>query len=98
MYATIRRYAGNAKLADVLNEHSGEVRELIGGIPGIAGYYLIRAGADTISITVAEDEAGAARSNEIAKSWLAENIPDAAPSAPEISAGEVLVSLEPIRR
>jgi hypothetical protein len=42
MYAVIRAYAGNAKLADKLVEHEGDVRQVIGGIEGFKAYYLLK--------------------------------------------------------
>jgi hypothetical protein len=66
----------------------------IRGVPGLHAYYLFRAGNDTVSVTIADDEAGARRSNEVAAAWIRENMPEAAPSSPEISAGEVVITTE----
>jgi hypothetical protein len=75
-----------------LPPHEDEVKALIGGVPGLVAYYPIQSGGDTVSVTVCEDEAGAQRSNEVAAEWLRENMPDVAPSAPEIWAGEVRIT------
>ena len=93
MHATIRRYAGNAQLADQLAERADDIKNVIMSIPGVVGYYLVRAGGDTISITVSENEEGGRRSNEEAANWLRANMPDALPSPPEVYAGDVLLSL-----
>jgi hypothetical protein len=92
MHANIRRYVGNARLADELVARQDEVKSLISGVPGFRAYYLIRAGNDTVSVTVCDDEAGTQRSNGVAASWLRENMPEIAPSPPEISAGEVVIT------
>jgi hypothetical protein len=94
MYATVRRYVGNAEFADELSAREDEVVDLIRGVSGLRGYYLFRAGNDTISITITDDEAGAEQSSELAAGWIRENLPDAAAASPEISAGEVLVTTE----
>jgi hypothetical protein len=91
VYATVRRYPGS-DLARRLAERSDEIVRIISETPGFRAYYLLEAGDETVSVTVADDEAGADRSNEIAAGWLRENMPDAAPGAPEISAGEVLIT------
>jgi hypothetical protein len=92
MYATVRRYAGNAELADKLVARKNEVIELMRSVDGQHAYYLLRAGEDTISVTLTADEAGARQSSELAAGWLRENMPDATSSEPEISAGELLIS------
>jgi hypothetical protein len=92
MYASVRRYAGNADLADKLAARKDEVVPLISAVAGLRGYYLIRAGDDTVSVTVCDDEAGAQESNAVAAGWLRENMPEVASSPPEISAGEVVIT------
>ena len=90
MYATVRRYVGEAAFADKLAARKDDVLSLITGTPGFRDYYLIRAGDDTISVTVCDDEAGANRTNEAAAKWVGENMPGV--SKPAISAGDVVVS------
>ena len=92
MYATVRRYEGNAELADELKAREGEVKDIVSNIPGFVAYYLIRSGNDTVSVSVYQDESGAQQSNDAARNWLGENLPDVAPSPPQISAGDVIVS------
>jgi hypothetical protein len=92
MHATIRRYAGNAGLADQLAARKDEIVSVIGDVPGLRAYYLVKAGNDTISVTVCDDEAGTSRSSEVAAGWLRENMPDAASSSPEVMSGEVVTS------
>jgi hypothetical protein len=92
MYATVRRYSGS-DLATTLGDRASEVEELIGGVTGVRAYYLIQAGGDTISVTISDDAAGGQASSEVAARWLSENLGDVGVPAPEISAGEVVVSL-----
>jgi hypothetical protein len=91
MYATVRRYVGNEDLADQLKGRRDEVKALIEDVPGFVAYYLIKADDGAVSITVCQDRSGAEESNSVAASWLRENMPEVAPSPPEVSAGEVVI-------
>jgi hypothetical protein len=93
MYATLRWYQGNAALADRLAARGDEIRAVIGSVQGLRGYYLVRTDGGTVSITVADDQAGVEESNEIAAGWIRENMPEVAASPPAVSMGEVVLSL-----
>jgi len=92
MWASVRRYEGNPELADRLASRSDEVKALMSEVPGIVSYYLIHDGSDTVSVTVAQDQAGVDRSNEVAAQWLREHAADVPSSSPHITEGEVLVT------
>lgn len=93
MYATVRRYASDAGLADAVAANEGAVRDLLAGIDGFRAYYMVRTSdGGAVSISVYDDAAGAEASNAAAAGWVRENLPDYAGSAPETSAGEVAVS------
>ena len=91
MYASVRTYAGNSALADVLAEHEDEIRKVIGGINGFKAYYLVKGDDATASVSVFADKAGADESNRAAAAWLAENLPDLGVAPPQVTAGEVLI-------
>ena len=92
MWATVRRYAGNPELAERLASRSDEIKSLISEVPGLVSYYVIHDGSDTVTITVARDQAGVDRSNEIAAGWLREHAADVPSTPPEITEGEVLIT------
>jgi hypothetical protein len=92
MWASVRRYEGNPELAERLAARSDEIKAIISEAPGFVSYYLIHDGNDTVSVTVAQDQAGVDRSNEIAANWLAEHASDIPSSTPQITEGEVLVT------
>jgi hypothetical protein len=92
MWASVRRYEKNPELAERLAKHADEIKAVISGVPGFVSYYLIHDGSDTVSITVAQDQTGVDRSNEIAADWLREHAADVPSSAPHITEGEVLVT------
>ena len=92
MWASVRRYGSNPELAEALAARSDEIKAVISGVPGFVSYYLIHDGSDTVSITVAQDEAGVEKSNEIAANWLSEHAADVPVSTPYITEGEVLIT------
>lgn len=89
MYASIRRYVGNTELADALRERSPEIISVISAVTGFRAYYLVGADDGAASITICVDAEGAEESNRIAAAWIAENMPEHASAAPQVSAGEV---------
>ena len=92
MYASVRRYATGPELADALASNEAEVKSLITGIDGFKAYYFVRTADGGVSVSVYEDEAGANESNTAAANWIRENLSDVTISAPQISAGEVVIS------
>ena len=92
MYATIRRYEANPALADSLAARSDEIRQVISAVAGFKAYYLVRGTGGTASITVCDDQAGAEETNQLAASWLRDNLPDAVSAPPHVNAGEVVLN------
>jgi heme-degrading monooxygenase HmoA len=92
MYATVRTYAANPELADALVSNEADVKSLISGIDGFKAYYLIRTADGAVSISVYDNEAGANESTSAAAKWIGENLPEIGGSAPQVSAGEVVIS------
>ncbi len=92
MWASVRRYAANPELAEALAARGDEIKGVISAVPGFVSYYLIHDGSDTVSITVAQDQAGVDRSNEVAAAWMREHASEVPASAPQITEGEVLIT------
>jgi hypothetical protein len=93
MYATVRSYSGSPGLVDALLANEGDVRRVVGEIDGFRAYYLVRtSGGEALTISVFDDQAGADASNRAAADWLRENLADLSVSAPQVSAGEVVLS------
>ena len=91
MYATVRNYVGEG-LVDELMGREGEVKSLIEGIAGFHAYYLIRTDkGDAVSVSVYQDRSGAEESNRAAAEWIRGNLPGLSISAPQVSAGEVVI-------
>ncbi len=92
MFATIRVYSGSSELADALVEHESDVKRLIGDIDGFQAYYLVRTADGAVSVSVYDNQAGATASDQAARSWVSENLPDLNVSPPQVSAGEVAIN------
>ena len=96
MHSSIRSYKAdpNDKAAILSIVKSGNIQELINGIPGFIAYYIVDSGEDTVTtISVFEDQAGADRSTELAGQWVKENVlPSYSISPPEVTSGEVILS------
>jgi heme-degrading monooxygenase HmoA len=92
MYATVRTYAGRPDLADALVNNESDVKRLVSEIDGFKAYYLIRTADGAASVSVYENEAGAEESNRAAAAWIGDNLPEFADAAPQVSAGEVVIS------
>lgn len=92
MYATVRTYTASPGLADALVERVDDVKNLIGGIDGFKGYYLVRTADGAVTVSIYDDAAGADESTRVAAAWIRENLPDLEVSPPQVSAGEVAIS------
>ena len=91
MYASIRRYEGNDRLADAVASHAEEVERILREIAGFRAYSMVRTADGAVSVTVCDDEAAAEESNRVAAEWVRSTIPDVA-SAPKVSGGEVVLT------
>ncbi|MBA3734272.1 MAG: hypothetical protein H0W90_03595 [Actinobacteria bacterium] len=91
MYATVRTYS-TPEMADALVSNEADVKSLVSGIDGFRAYYLIRTADGAASVSVYDDEKGANESNSAAANWIRDNLPEIGGSAPQISAGEVVIS------
>jgi hypothetical protein len=94
VYAVIRRYAGMTSVDEVVHRIEAGWLPQIKVMPGFVAYYVLDAGNGTAaSISLFENEGGAAESSRRAVDWLRESIGALAPNPPEITAGAVRISL-----
>jgi hypothetical protein len=91
MHCTVRVYSGAPDLADALVANVDAVKQLIGGIDGFNGYYLVKTPDGAVSISVFESEAGTSESTRVAAGWIKDNLPDMDIAPPEVFAGEVVI-------
>ncbi len=93
MYATIRIYDEAEGLAEAVAEHKAEIIALFEEIGGFRSYHIVRTGpASATSITVFDSQAGVEASNQVARDWIAANLPGISISAPQVLSGEVAMS------
>ena len=92
MYATVRTYSTSPEMADALVSNEADVKSLISGIDGFHAYYLVRTADGAVSISVYDNETGADESTTAAAQWIRENLPNIGGSAPQVSAGEVVIT------
>jgi len=89
MHVTVRHYAGNSELVDALAARQDEIKEIITTIDGFSAYYLVRDGdGDAMSVSVFDSAAGGDESVQVARDWIAENLPDINVSPPQVIAGD----------
>jgi hypothetical protein len=74
-----------------MNAKSGDVKELISGIPGFVSYYAVRDGDSMTSISIYNDKAGCDESTRRAGEWVRANV-KSMPTAPDVSGGEVFLN------
>ena len=91
MYAVLRNYSGNTELADQLAARSDEVLGLVSGVPGFRAYYLVRTDDGCTTVSVYDDEQGAAESTRVAGDWIREHASEITASTPQVTSGEVLI-------
>ena len=77
MYVVVRTYSGQgaSELFDLLGQREGDVKNLIGGVPGFVTYAAFRSGEDSgTTVTVCQDKAGTDESSRRAAEWVKENV------------------------
>jgi hypothetical protein len=92
VYATVRTYAAAAELADELVGKGDDVKALISGISGFKAYYLVRTAEGAVSVSVYADQAGAEESTRAAAEFIRDQLPGLSVAAPQVFAGEVVLS------
>src|SRR5205085_9505305 len=92
MYAVLRRYTKAAKLVEAMDRKSQGVQEILSSVPGFIAYHAIKSGDSLVTVSVCRDRSGTDETTRRAAQWVRENVPTGAPSAPEITDGEVFIS------
>jgi hypothetical protein len=94
MHASVRRYRVrdiDTLLSSVEDEFVDQVKE----IDGFIGYYVIDGDDGTVaSVTVGDTAQAVAESVRLAAAWVRESIADVVEGEPEVTVGEVRVSVE----
>jgi hypothetical protein len=86
MNVVVRSYSGSgaSELFDLLAQREGEIKDLIGGVPGFVSYVAARTGDDSgVTVTVCQDKDGTDESSRRAAEWVKENAPET--TRPQVS-------------
>jgi hypothetical protein len=96
MHAVIRTYsgAGAKQLFDVLEQRKADVEAVIGKVPGLISYSLLRSGDGGVSVTVCNDKAGADESLKVARDWIQKNAPNTGARPPDVTEGSVILQIK----
>jgi len=96
MQAVTRKYSGKGakELIDLLEKNAADIERLLRAVQGLVSYTLVRAGDGGFSVTVCRDQAGIDESVKVAREWIAKNAAHIGASAPEVTAGGVLLHLK----
>ncbi|WP_127128681.1 hypothetical protein [Georgenia sp. SYP-B2076] len=92
MDVVIRHYKGASELIDELGRRSGEVEELIRGVPGFVSYHLVKTSDGGFSVSVYEDATGTQESVRRAAEYIRTNLSALSVSPPDVLQGESIVS------
>ena len=87
-HLVVRLYPESGDLISKIRERESEVREIMGGVPGLVTYGLAETAGGAFSITVCEDQAGTDESTRRAAAWIKANMPDAQIAPPRVLEGE----------
>ena len=93
MYATVRRYTATPGLADKFTAHRKDIENVIRTAPGFISYTMIKTPDGAVSVTVCDEKAGAEKSNQLAADWIKQNMAGVTKKAPEVYAGDVVLTL-----
>ncbi|MEU9589107.1 hypothetical protein AB0D84_05145 [Streptomyces sp. NPDC048193] len=93
MYAAVRRYEGVTDAAEAARLVNEGFLPLLRQVSGFVAYYWIDAGGGVmVSTSVFQDRAGAEESVSRAADFVRDNLATVLPEAPQVMAGEVVVS------
>jgi hypothetical protein len=95
MHAVLRTYSGKGakELFDVIEKSKSDVEKVLRSVKGFVSYSIVRTSDGGFSVTVCKDKAGADESSAKAKDWIKQNAANAAPGAPAITEGSVVLHL-----
>jgi hypothetical protein len=94
MYVVIRKFNRMRSVAEAARRAESGIGELLKLSPGFQGYYVFDAG-DGVggSVTLFESKETAVAANEKALTWIRRSLMDVIDGEPEITMGEVLVTV-----
>ncbi|GEO14670.1 hypothetical protein [Microvirga aerophila] len=94
MYMVIRRFNRMRSVAEAARRAESGIGHMLKQVPGFQGYYVFDAGDGAGgSVTLFESKEAALAANEQALAWIRGSLIDVIDGEPEITIGEVLVTI-----
>jgi hypothetical protein len=94
MYMVIRRFNRMRSVAEAARRAESGIGHMLKQAPGFQGYYVFDAGDGAGgSVTLFESKESALAANEQALAWIRGSLIDVIDGEPEITIGEVLVTI-----
>jgi hypothetical protein len=95
MFCVTRRFSSMSSVAEAGRRSEAGIGPILQRNPGFRGYYIVDGGDGVgVSITVFESREAAERSREEVMGWIEKNLSDLYREPPQITAGEVIVTVE----
>jgi hypothetical protein len=94
MYVTIRKFTRMRSVSEAARRAESGIGQILKQSPGFRGYYVFDAG-DGVggSVTLFENRETATEANRKALNWIQASLSDLLDGEPEITMGEVLVTI-----
>jgi hypothetical protein len=94
MYASVRRYEGTVAVDELMRRVQEGFAPRISQAAGFIAYYVVDAGDGVVaSISIFHNRAGASESDRLAADYVQANLEPLLPNRPQITAGEVRVTM-----
>ena len=97
MFCVTRRFSSMSSVEEAAKRAEAGLAPILQRNPGFRGYYVIDAGDGVgCSITVFESREAAESTREEALAWIEKNLSDLYSEPPQVTAGDVVVTVEPL--
>ena len=96
MFCITRRFSSMSSVEEAAKRAEAGLAPILQSNPGFRGYYVIDGGDGVgVSISVFESREAAEKTRDEALAWIEKNLSDLYREPPLITAGEVIVMVEP---
>ena len=94
MYAVIRKFNKMRSVEEVARRAEAGLVPILRQAPGFQGYYVVNGGNDVgVSITLFDTQDAVQEAHRRAMAWIKDNLGDLYEGEPDVTTGEVLVSV-----
>jgi heme-degrading monooxygenase HmoA len=94
MYAVIRKFNNMRSVEEAARRAEAGLAPILRQSPGFQGYYVVNGGHDVgLSITLFDTQDAVQEAQRRAMAWIKDNLGDLYEGEPDVTTGEVLVSV-----